>query len=36
MDDKQIVDLFWQRSETAITAVAHKYGNYCTKIAYNT
>ena len=35
MDDKQIVDLFWQRSATAITAVAHKYGNYCTKIAYN-
>ena len=35
MEDKQIVDLFWQRSEAAIVAAASKYGKYCSKIAYN-
>ena len=35
MEDKQIVDLFWQRSEAAIVAAASKYGKYCSKIAYD-
>ncbi len=35
MEDKQIIDLFWQRSESAISAVSEKYGPYCSKIAGN-
>ena len=35
MDDKQIIDLYWKRSETAISETAVKYGNYCYSIAYN-
>lgn len=35
MDDKQIIDLYWRRSETAISETALKYGNYCYSIAYN-
>lgn len=35
MDDKQIVDLYWQRNEKAIDETALKYGNYCYSIAYN-
>lgn len=35
MDDKQIVDLYWERSETAIAETEHKYGNYCRYIAFN-
>ena len=35
MEDKQIIELFWQRSENAIAAVAEKYGSYCSKIAEN-
>ena len=35
MDDKQIVDLYWNRSEDAITATDQKYGKYCYRIAYN-
>ena len=35
MQDKQIVDLYWQRSESAIGATEKKYGPYLTKIAYN-
>lgn len=35
MNDSQIVDLYWQRDERAITETANKYGNYCYKIAYN-
>lgn len=35
MDDKQIVDLYWQRNETAIDETAAKYGPYCHSIAYN-
>ena len=26
MDDKQIVDLYWERSETAISETSKKYG----------
>lgn len=35
MDDCKIVDLFWIRSERAITETAEKYGKYCRSIAYN-
>ena len=35
MDEKQIVDLYWNRSEDAITATDQKYGKYCYRIAYN-
>lgn len=35
MEDKKIVDLFWMRSEQAITETATKYGKYCHSIAYN-
>lgn len=35
MEDYQIVDLFWERTETAISEVAGKYGKYCYSIAYN-
>jgi RNA polymerase sigma-70 factor (ECF subfamily) len=30
-----ILDLYWSRSESAISETALKYGNYCTKIAMN-
>ncbi len=35
MDDSQIVDLFLERSETAISAVAAKYEKYCYSISYH-
>lgn len=35
MEDKQIVALYWQRSERAISETAGKYGKYCYSIAYN-
>ena len=35
MEDKQIVDLYWARSEQAISATAEKYGKYCHAIAFN-
>ena len=35
MKDEQIVDLYWQRSEAAISETDNKYGNYCHTIAYN-
>ena len=35
MDDIKIIDLYWERSESAIDETALKYGNYCTKIAMN-
>ena len=35
MEDKQIVDLFWARSENAISETANKDGKYCHYIAYN-
>lgn len=34
MEDKQIVELYWVRSETAISETAKKYGRYCHYIAY--
>lgn len=33
MEDKQIVDLFWARSEAAIAETERKYGRYCHYIA---
>ncbi|MBQ4122084.1 MAG: sigma-70 family RNA polymerase sigma factor [Clostridia bacterium] len=35
MKDDQIVALFWERSQDAITESEAKYGNYCHAIAYN-
>ena len=35
MEDHAIIELFWQRSETAIPAARDKYGRYCTAIARN-
>ena len=35
MDDKTIVDLYWERAENAITETQIKYGKYCRNIAYN-
>lgn len=35
MDDRGIVDLYWQRSETAIEETDAKYNGYCYSIAYN-
>ena len=34
MDDKTIVDLYWQRDEQAIGETRNKYGRYCYAIAY--
>ncbi len=34
MEDKQIVDLYWARSENAILETEKKYGQYCHYIAY--
>ena len=33
MDDKIIIDLFFTRSEDAITAVSERYGAYCHAVA---
>lgn len=33
MEDEQIITLYWQRSERAITETAAKYGSYCRGIA---
>lgn len=35
MEDKQILDLYWMRSENAISETANKYGRYCHYIAFN-
>ncbi|MBO6092186.1 MAG: sigma-70 family RNA polymerase sigma factor [Oscillospiraceae bacterium] len=35
MEDEQIVDLYWQRSDLAISETNKKYGRYCHTIAYN-
>lgn len=35
MDDSEIVQLYWERSESAIAETSRKYGNYCSKIAIN-
>ena len=35
MQDEQIVDLYWKRSEEAIRETDKKYGKYCGTIAWN-
>jgi RNA polymerase sigma-70 factor (ECF subfamily) len=35
MDDKEIIEQFWMRSESAIVAVGDKYSKYCRVIATN-
>lgn len=35
MDDKQLIDLYFERSETAVSETQKKYGRYCHYIAYN-
>lgn len=35
MDDRQIIALFYERSEQAITELSKKYGDLCFKIAIN-
>lgn len=35
MEDKDIIALFWERSESAINETSKKYGKYCYHIAYS-
>ena len=35
MTDERIVELYWQREESAVSETQAKYGRYLTKIAYN-
>lgn len=35
MQDSEIVELYWQRNESAIAHTSDKYNAYCTKIAQN-
>ena len=35
MEDDHIIDLYWARSEDAITETSEKYGKYCYAIAYH-
>lgn len=35
MEDKAILDLYWRRSERALSETSAKYGAYCYTIAYN-
>ena len=35
MEDNQIIQLYFDRSEEAISQTAVKYGKYCHTIAYN-
>lgn len=35
MEDDQIIELYWSRSELAISSTAEKYGGYCYAIADN-
>ncbi len=35
MEDKKIVDLYWLRSESAISETKIKYGRYCYTVAHN-
>ena len=35
MEDSDIIELFWRRSEDAVTEAAKKYGGYCRSIAGN-
>lgn len=35
MQDTEIIELYWARSERAIPATSERYGSYCTVIAWN-
>ena len=35
MEDQKILDLYWQRNESAIAETEQKYGSYCRNIANN-
>ena len=35
MTDERIVELYWNRDESAVTETQLKYGRYLIKIAYN-
>lgn len=35
MEDNKIVDLYWERSEQAISETQNKYGHYCLSISRN-
>ena len=35
MEDTEIVELYWQRSQQAVPETAAKYGGYCRVVAYN-
>ena len=35
MEDVQIIDLYWQRDESAISETDSKYGRFCQKLAMN-
>ncbi len=35
MKDHEIIDLYWERNETAIARTSEKYGGYCHSISYN-
>lgn len=35
MDDRRIIELYWERSEDAIFQTEQKYGRFCRSIAYN-
>lgn len=35
MEDDEIIELYWERNEIAIPETDKKYGQYCSKIAYN-
>ena len=34
MKDNEIIDLYWERSETAIVRTSEKYGGYCHTVSY--
>ena len=35
MEDREIIDLYWQRDESAITETSAKYGRFCYSIAHS-
>lgn len=35
MDDKTIIEQYWNRDEKALENTASRYGSYCTKISFN-
>ena len=34
MTDEQIIEMYWNRNEQAISVTAEKYGHYCYSVAY--